>query len=168
MFRRLRHSTFVSFDWLGCIMSGWYRLPIVAFLAELLYLGCLCSNLPLCFGVNLLEPHRSLACDDISQRTGHANIFSLIFQHLGLSRFHFVIRPRRTKVLVVMANIVLMALVIGPVGFGSAIVPSVIHINRVVPDVASLAFKPRENAEAQVHTIVVIAKIIMAVTRAGK
>ncbi|MGA1863911.1 MAG: hypothetical protein ACMUHX_02490 [bacterium] len=46
--------------------------------------------------------------------------------------------------------------------------PAGMHINRVIPRVSVLPFKPRENPNANIDVIVVITEVIMAVSRTGE
>lgn len=46
--------------------------------------------------------------------------------------------------------------------------PAVMHIDRVIPRVSLLELKPRENADADIDAIVIIAEVIVAVLRTGE
>ncbi len=48
------------------------------------------------------------------------------------------------------------------------VMPAVMHVDRVVPGVDPLDFKPREDADAEIGVIVVIAEVVVAVTRIGE
>ncbi len=88
--------------------------------------------------------------------------------HPGRAGFHLAVGPRRPEILVGPPAVVLLPLMLLPPVVGAAIVPAVIRVDRVVPGMAALALEPRVDADAEVGVIVVVAKVVMAVTRIGE
>ena len=144
-------------------------LPVAARRSERVYGGRLCGDLLLCVGVDMLEFQRGpLVGDNRRQGLCHPEIVLLLLgQFISLTDFHLSICPRRTKVRVGMAAVVVIPLIFRPARI-VPVVPAVVNVCRVIPRMILFDFISRKDADTEIGVIVVVTEVVMVVTRIGK